>query len=142
MEKEKYYTPSIEEFHVGFEYEILRHSSHDSTLSGWFKTVFSLREDSNEIDLLFNKRLIYRLRVKYLDSSDIESFGFKYDGKSCYTLSDYTLSGQIQYQNIEIEQNHQDSCMGEWVYFDEVKFNGKIKNKSELSRLLKQLSII
>lgn len=133
MEKDKYYTPNVMEIHLGFECEV----SDDST-NGWQKAELS-PIDVAELMSLTNK---WKLRVKYLDREDIESFGFKHDGKNSFTFSCYTISGQLEYQNIEIEQNYEDVCMGEWKYYDELIFRGKIKNKSEFSRLLKQLSII
>ncbi|WP_298838909.1 hypothetical protein [uncultured Clostridium sp.] len=141
-EKEKYYTPSIQEFHVGFECEWqckIRKETWNKQIcdTDLVNIAYSAIEHSDEEELYSEQ-----FRVKYLDKEDIESFGFKFDGKGTYKLSNYCLTGQLEYQNIEIEQTHEDVCMGEWKYYDELIFRGKIKNKSEFSRLLKQLSII
>ncbi len=64
---EKYYTPSIEEFHVGFEYEFFHNNE-------WRKQTFSLI-DGWPKDLKDSK-------VKYLDQEDIEGLQWnKEDGK-------------------------------------------------------------
>ncbi len=146
----KYYTPTIEEFHVGFGYEYISnnicgyHSKFDS--SNWTKYEFkagSTEDEPSEIDCIEYaiKKENCDIRVKYLDKEDVESLGWKFDGKSTYKLNCYSLSGQLEYQNIEIEQNHEDVCMGEWKYYDELVFRGKIKNKSELNRIMNQLNI-
>ena len=76
----KYYTPEIEEFCVGFEYES-RIAGYDDE---WTKeTTYAMFRDgweSNIDDVL----AMYKdggdeFRVKHLDSSDIESLGFHLD---------------------------------------------------------------
>lgn len=62
--KDKYYTPSIEEFHVGFEFEL-----KDPITQIWVKFIFE------EDKLWFIKSNISR--VKYLNKEDIESLGFE-----------------------------------------------------------------
>lgn len=85
MKSSKYYTPQIEEFHVGFEFEF---SGLDNN---WNKQPFTsqkvLREESEYFGLytlswvkkIFNNKdmpIENYMRVKYLDSVDIESFEF------------------------------------------------------------------
>ena len=79
----KYYTPTIEEFHVGFEFEsnyvgfssdlkwrkILLNDSHD-----WFWTTY--KQDAVETEF----------RVKHLDKEDIESLGFINNCENGYKL--------------------------------------------------------
>ena len=79
--EDKYYTPKIEEFHVGFEYE--QHEIINERDPHWKMMVKKMGFSKKEINQMFyNVDLIgnldqKRIRVKYLDSSDIESFGFK-----------------------------------------------------------------
>lgn len=126
MEKEKYYTPTIEEFHVGFEIQIVNIEN-----AQWGIYVIKKEDSFKEFDLDF-------CRVKYLDKEDIESFGFKLvqsgsNGCSSYKLKDlYITINEINYSNILISNNK------EHQFFIPIT----IKNKSEFSRLLKQLSII
>lgn len=145
MEKDKYYTPSIEEFHVGFEFEAL--NSRDWFFSegsfGWKKAVLSeylLMRDYTTQNLMFAIKNEW-VRVKYLDASDIESFGFKecdlkgffhHVNDRFYISIDYWLDeSDYSFMRLQIGDNE-----------SEFSFAGVCKNKSELSKLLKQLSII
>ena len=114
--KDKYYTPTIEEFHVGFEYEFKTNGL------GFVKTEVS------ETGGFFQGEK----RVKYLDREDIESLGFKCMGGNWYHDNKaYQIIGT--WESIEISR-------GQHEYRD-VLFKGTIKNKSELKRLLKMLGI-
>jgi hypothetical protein len=148
MENNKYYTPTIDEFHVGFEYEIKKESS-------WFvkhynqgslvDIYYNYNDDLDSID--FNENTI---RVKYLDQKDIESLGFIYDEHYC--------EGSQFYKHINIGDSFTrfivldlfDNKITITKLMDYSKtsringiklFQGKIKNKSELVKLLKQLGI-
>lgn len=75
MENNLYYTPTIEEFHVGFEYEVMIPEK-----SIWSKEVFFLND--SHINLvkwvtIQDEFTIHKIRVKTLDQSDIESLGWK-----------------------------------------------------------------
>jgi hypothetical protein len=136
--KDKYYTPSIEEFYVGFECE-LRNSSSDvfdwehfqivgvddakisSTLMDW-----SFYDSRNAIEE-------EQVRVKYLDKEDIESLGFVTDpsGERYYELGEYQLYVDIHpIHNITI-----------YNWDSTVIFQGTIKNKSELKQVLKMIGV-
>jgi hypothetical protein len=117
---EKYYTPEIEEFHVGFEYEY-NYEEGITRVLGTNDTV-----DTEEV------------RVKYLDKEDIESLGFKLDNvhnevKFNYLMFPYRLEHTPHNNRLDI-----------YKWGDECDMIGyiNIKNKSELKRLLKQLNII
>ncbi len=145
----KYYTPSIEEFHVGFEYE--KHDERTATYkeenyvpTNWHKFIY----DSKAIRLSQLPTHLYSktIRVKRLDSADIESFGFKNCGKH-FSLP---YNDPRKYDDV-IHLIYQP--ITDWVLvcqggfedtFEDFKtrFSGYIKNKSELSKLLKQLAII
>ena len=131
----KYYTPTIEEFHVGFEYEVKKEDSWFRCFYGQGSIVdlyYNYNDDFDSID--FNKETI---RVKYLDKEDIKSLGynfisetitngklhlfFKTDRRTLTLVSDYTV------------------VITHYPYT--VQFHGTIKNKSELIKLLKQVSI-
>ena len=76
-ETKKYYTPEIEEFHVGFEYE----EQVEPGKWAWntcHPNTFEKLYDWDSMDMLK-----IRTRVKYLDQEDIESLGFiKYTNNS------------------------------------------------------------
>lgn len=151
--KSKYYTPTIDEFHVGFEYEELTHKRNHSV--GY---IDSEKEDWAWKERVFGKNIVYNTdlnfefkyqewndfytRIKYLDKSDIESLGFDYYKTHPGTTTmefengDYMLTFDADFGdswNCTIEFEKDVSVL--------ILFHGIIKNKSELKRLLKQLRI-
>jgi len=134
--KPQYYTPQIEEFHYGFEFEA------NYTNGGWANEVFGIGEKAITgipqllVQFLENKGMEGNIRVKYLDQTDIESLGWKCDTFSRdflvfhHTDNYYGLSLSIDDANkIEIKADYK------------TVFVGKIKNKSELKKLMQQLQI-
>lgn len=143
METPKYYQPNIEEFHVGFEFEILNTEGFffipSKETGTWNKTlvhngIFTNLENIEK--LLFDKQI----RVKHLDREDIESLGLvfrnSFRDKEVYDEY-YFLGGFLQYwcnsQTILIESDGHER---------RGNFIGTIKNKSELKRLMQQLNIL
>jgi hypothetical protein len=128
----KYYIPSIEEFRIGFEYEIL-------VKDVWNPITFTeLNWFSNEVKLS-HKYLIEnnRIRVKYLDQSDIESLGWIYHENShIYFKGEFKLQ-YVQSMNNRLEISTHLATSG----YSDIFFRGNIKNISELKNLLKQLGI-
>lgn len=120
-----YYTPEIEEFHVGFEYEILQENDK------WEKE--SILHKPEIVTLPYMK--IELIRVKHLDLEDIESLGFK----KHKSIPDY-----FRYEDfvLRIERERKISI---YIYdeytVDKLIFIGLIKNKSELKKLIVQLGI-
>ncbi len=136
----KYYTPTIEEFHVGFEFE----AKFGIELSGNravyvpgkdmpFDKLTAELSDFKEIENLLNSDCV---RVKYLDKEDIESLGFKEsneDGEfDVYYGNGYILSFIDGIINVRPELITMTNPESFW-------FRGTIKNKSELKRILKQI---
>jgi hypothetical protein len=118
----KYYTPTIEEFHVGFEYE-------DGSLYGkneWTKLIVSTQHSLEETEYILQTN---RIRVKYLDSSDIESLGFTQIGYDSYEKSNWF---------IDLDEKQ---LIFIYSQTGKVYFQGNIKNISELRVILKQLNI-
>lgn len=132
MSENKYYTPTIEEFRVGFEYE-----SQDLCLNGicWVKEKYKGEELRTYLtDELERKEI----RVKQLDREDIESLGLIY-------ISEDEYRTVFSIPNTEFELDlHKDRTIyignTETYECHKCLFDGKIKNKSELQVLLKQLS--
>ena len=137
----KYYTPEIEEFHVGFEYE-WNNSNEDDV---WKTSVADNEDCYHAVQDIINN-LDRKYRVKYLDKEDIESLGFEYqDGKMIKDYSDdfiYKPNNNLQYNLTYVyEQNILRIHVEDLVYFEEsynYLFQGTIKNKSELKKLLNQ----
>lgn len=128
---DKYYTPELNEFHIGFEYEYEDINESGSTTS-WYKTIVK----ENECYII-DQHLKYsddlNLRVKYLDKEDIESLGWKLK-TDLYVKNDSTL--QVHKNSITIK--YYDNFNNEWrTKVEQIN----IKNKSELIKLLKQLGI-
>ena len=156
----KYYHPSIEEFHVGFEYEYRNHDGtvkNNTVLNSWNKSTIS---DLNELSYVERGlQTPNNTRVKYLDKDDIESLGFIHDGNESgeespqlfdehgYSLA-YVLDKQLEpIKTAWIIYHFPDKFLiierivNCGTGFEDMLFRGYIKNKSELARLLKQLNI-
>jgi hypothetical protein len=130
----KYYTPTIEEFYVGFEYEVKKEES-------WFRCFYSqgslvdiyykYNDDLDSIDFEADT-----IRVKYLDQEDIESLGF-------ITYDDTTFDkGDLQIRfNCLLQKKGQGLGLIIYDGYSGIIFTGYIKNKSELVKLFKQLDI-
>lgn len=143
MEK-KYYTPKIEEFHVGFEFES-RWNNNSWEKHTWKLDSFLCLIGHGEYD--FSN--YGELRVKYLDRADIESFEFEYLRESPYggigvfkrtlvkdnatTTYIITSGGVTKFQvSVRFEGGYS-------VTRDEVQFT--INNKAEFKKLLEMLNI-
>ena len=129
--KDNYYTPTKEEFYIGFECEV-----YDDDDNTW-----DLVHIDTQPDLCNITGLDLDIRVKYLDRSDIEDLGFK-------QLDRVNASRYIK-DNVSIWLG---DCTNGMVTKIEVRdrlraigstklFIGDVKNKSELKILLKQLNI-
>lgn len=128
MEK-KYYTPTIEEFRIGFEFEWFIGMDKE-----WCRTII---QNGHQLAswALYKDR---EFRAKYLDSEDIESLGFKKIDNEYFRIGDHLLQ-LLGDSNIRMFPSGDDDYFDEWEAY--VIFHGKIKNKSELIILLKQLGI-
>lgn len=141
----KYYTPSIEEFHPGFEYEIAANERD------WVSKSFS-KEDLKSFlyEKLENGIKGGYIRVKHLDREDIEGFGFGFTSKNEYGGDTYSLrvsnwinhdtlyTVDLTQQRLEIKTKHEGGMDDRW----HTLFSGTIRNKSELKRILTQTGIL
>lgn len=154
-----YYTPSIDEFHFGFEYEYTTLGSWSSYLTesnDWLKQTFTYGTDWEETEFEDVKHLIEekKLRVKYLDKSDIVSLGWEFDKElknlteyyrsqyinRIYEENDYMywevfLKYNVDLKRVTITANISDGSV------EEKFFEGSCRNKSELSKIMKLLNI-
>jgi len=154
--KDKYYTPDISEFHVGFEYE---YKSFDSWRKTTLEEEYTHRLDGDSpTDTEWNpfagwQSLEGIFRVKYFDGEDVESLGWEqehildWDGGF---LAGYSFSvEQDRVDTYYLYFNNEKICIYSSYCYDENSgntrceflFKGNIKNKSELKKLMKQLSI-
>jgi len=157
--KDKYYTPEIEELHIGLEYkvghfELICTSVNTDTISGSTYKV-SIKDRVNHT---FSNRLA---TVKHLDREDIESVeingekfihDFNLDGEEHPSLFNehgyskgYALDTQLKDDKLILLYHFPDG----YVVIDLVyncgssphSFSGIINNKSELKRILKQIGV-
>jgi hypothetical protein len=145
----KYYTPTIEEFHVGFEYEELNFIYTDKgwytdKREGWVKKEYQC---ANYLEMYYlQKKLeldIFKevIRVKYLDREDIESLGFHYSDNSYYWLTENTKGNELDLELIFNYEEHYIQILNWAGSYSFTLFEGYIKNKSELKQVLKMLQI-
>ena len=160
--KDKYYTPTIEEFRVGFECELLTHDyKEEDTLEEQIKAKwllfiygdldnhpyttcsgYAIHNKCSQVYVLnkwLNKNVF---RVKYLDKQDIEDLGFT---ETHYLKNtDYAITFEKQHKDGKAEITYWYSIHYIEIYTAEdvdTQFQGYCKNKSELQILLKQLNI-
>lgn len=122
----KYYIPTIEEFHVGFEFEY-------KDFNGYKKDTVSFIDEQFILDVEFK-----RVRVKCLDKEDIESLGWGFV-KDIYMRT--MQSGLVYYLWITPNVVSINVSSGGGLESSNQIFRGTIKNKSEFKKLMKQLRI-
>lgn len=146
--KGKYYTPEMEEFHHGFEYEIKLHDSkyYPRILGRDPILVPELQQYEGELMKLAHADV----RVKFLDREDIEkilSDRDKTHGEKWKPGRNSALWGEFVMQDATsiIFSARLGKVLIEKTFPDgrgkAVVFNGTIKNKSELKRVLKQVGV-
>lgn len=123
---EKYYTPALDEFYPGFEYETIY------LKSVWTKECLRFMDAGWFFESYINDAVETEFRVKYLDQEDIEECGF-------VKLKDKDYVFCKGSKNLFIQPNNTIKITS---IFHNTLFEGTIKNKSELKKLLKQLNII
>lgn len=150
-DKEYYYVPEIEEFYVGFEYELLESipDSNGGILYSkekeWQYRILTSEHMCQPLNYEFFIKNKNKLRVKYLDREDIESLGFKQITDNCFNLPLKSFRGRLDQEvRVLLRCTHVLIYLAQGMHDAEEKvlFTGDIKNKSELKRLLKQLGIL
>jgi hypothetical protein len=127
-EENKYYQPTIEEFHVGFEYEAMM--IHEDRF---------LKHIVEELNHITGFSPPTELRVKHLDQEDIESFGWVHDENECYYDGNW---GDIALYHSDGERKVRIVAYPHSPIKSSILFNGTIRNKSELKRVLTQIGVI
>jgi hypothetical protein len=125
----KYYSPKIEELHIGFECEI--DQSEINKNFKWCEYVIGTDYETITIARAVSEVNKNGIRIKYLDRQDIESFGFKLFEN---------MPSRFHYNKYELDVDYLNVIRIE--YDCNYIFKGRIKNKSELKKLLIQLEII
>jgi ribosomal protein S17 len=148
-----YYTPEIEDFHVGFEFEQFEDYDVPGKEKEWHKWVFGKNGSDNPENMNYpcpfgiNNKTI---RVKCLDQEDFESLGFSKVEEKDPNIKAYekelSFDAVLIGDTLSVKQINT-SATKNWVLIDVIEkntgeevqcyFNGKIRNKSELSIVLK-----
>jgi len=158
--KNTYYTPELEEFYLGFECEQYNPDTKD-----WEKlTIGTIRIQLNESNyyLFYDKEGKKRenallsdkplFRVKYLDQEDIKSLGFRVlkIGNSYLSIPSETWyikedpkNPKHSYRLVHQPPINKVMIIHRFTSDTDVLtiFEGEVKNKSELKKLLKMLKI-
>lgn len=178
MSKSKYYTPELQEFHAGFEYEVLNNGAWEKQVLNEDMIVSPPGSDEDTDQPFTFKSEINRFRVKHLDTQDVLELGFTENVFKGYSdelfgfpiefsrwkdvprgvVSEPVLSLQygshmngdrgVSEEHLIFRQFKFGEMLIAFKYYGDRSFNfgtvfkGKIKNKSELKRLLKQLEVI
>lgn len=144
-EEAKYYTPKIEEYHVGFEYEVFE--DFDSLPEkSWHKFAYGDAGTNDEGMAAPSESNIRR--VKYLDKEDIESLGWKLREGSTHKQLLFTKEyGGITYNLFFIYIVANDSRLSIYSIDEQnglpkFAFAGVIKNKSELKNQTERCGIV
>jgi len=139
MQKNKYYTPEIEEFHVGFEYE------QASTMPSYLHWDFIVWGDdiNDEFEFLISGIRDEHVRVKYLTKEDIEWLNWKYISTTTKASGSKILKFSKENLRMTYELSSMEMCI--YVLLDPVAAKNiyvlPTKNKSELVRVMKTLNI-
>lgn len=131
----KYYTPTIEEFHVGFEFE------RELVDCNWNHSEWQKETVTSETNFKILEEYKSYNRVKCLCREDIESLGWELD--SCVKKEWFYIHKKSNLQDGTIRltfRQKEQSVEISWVKSGNY-FYGKIKNKSELKKLMQQLNI-
>ena len=138
----EYYTPTIEEFHVGFECEVYNKFSKE-----WYAFLFNQVFEDTSVAYNFTEG---KYRVKYLDKEDIEGLGFEFKGKAiksffevdCWFLLPDSESFKCSKLTIQLCEKLRTVKIIGYIASaceEDTLFEGSCKNKSELGRILKQI---
>lgn len=147
----KYYTPDITEFHVGFECEFFNNMQDKvwnkvSCDTDHLAIAFTCFEEGS---VEWDDHISQTFRVKYLDRSDVELLGWELDKErknpfyvDVYEHKDnkllvFRLATRGTKILITVSSENFVGGMEENTVFE-----GKCKNTSELKKLMKQLNIV
>lgn len=144
--KDKYYTPELEEFHIGFRYELKE--SRDK----WYRHVLDADDyithagvDYNHFEEnMIHYRLEGHIRVKHLDRKDIEELGWKYrEGRKIQ--DSFVIEGRGSSGHWILWLNEKKGTISIWDCVKELCFypisGVKVKNYNELKTIMKQIGI-
>lgn len=154
----KYYTPDLSEFHIGFEFEHEIFNKADDNPNDphgkhWMKTTIERIGDRDDLHLtlpngdyapirelavveaLYDVYVRNTCRVKYLDAEDVDSLGWS---RYVHPVLGNVDAWYIGNTRVIFWLNDDRTCSVQEPGGD-IIFYGRIKNKSELIKLVGQL---
>jgi hypothetical protein len=147
----KYYTPNIEEFHVGFEFEFYNSNGHFvfEAGEGWHKAKWGTCPEFRFTDNMQYFIINGLVRVKYLDVRDIESVGVKEEKVDPVSFRPFMSDGndKIEERKTFIKK-HIQICWWESIPYSiviidnkEIMYQGSCKNLSKLKQILTDIGV-
>ena len=147
--KDKYYTPNIEEFHIGFRYEGLYKQKWTKLVKPpadlpmeWFKCML---DTSHSISKIIYDIKGERIRVKYLDNADIQELGWKLISEE---VKPYSHWCRFKYKKLwELTVQLNDKYISRTLNIRSISTNAKgnirlkCKNYNELKKIMQMLNI-
>ena len=134
MEENKYYTPSLDEFYIGFECE-----KYGTYFNG-SKPIYEYRRHimcEDDFDILSCYSTQYR--VKHLDKQDLVELGFNPVKGVEVNMCNKQIYYKDQWCSVVFNYDRITDIVIQKNSFP--VFNGVVKNKSELIKVLKMLGI-
>lgn len=132
-----HYTPQLDEFYQGFEYE--QYNPHNP--KEWTKKKF----DFTEADFLSNTYKLERqkeyVRVKLLDFYDLKEIGFNRGKVSHQFTTENHYVSVVEGDNFDIIGADENIIAIFDIGSKNRLFRGKVKNKSEFFKVLKLIGI-
>ena len=147
----KYYTPELSEFRVGFEYEFRHRDYKDMGWKKYSTPNFNYEEEDSFID----RKDLSEFRVKCLDGEDVEELGWELEGSlykdACHLDSPiYKMVNNGTYLlinnpfgtgvTIKVPNLYRDGS-GNYDGYSILVSRMKIRNKTELRDVMRMLGI-
>lgn len=137
-----FYTPAIEEFHVGFEFEFLNNKQKiffvTEEENKWLKTEMPFIGVLSELKNIRKLILDKQVKVKRIDKDDCISLGLKLkvwdNGSGYFEIGNYTIGIYGTDLFCTVSQNDYGNNI--------IRFSGDLKNKTELKRILRQVGCL
>lgn len=160
MKNNKFYVPDLTEFHIGFEYELIDHSSNnfgsDVSTCSWKKytmlekDIYNDEADTNLSVIAQYQRKGY-CRVKYLDQIDMKELGWLFCNIDDYGYDVFSKTIEIGFNTgvkyyVYISPTNPGKIFIKWESYSSYNFvSGEIgmfiKNKNEFENFFNKLSI-
>ena len=139
----KYYTPSKEELHIGFEFEEEFKNPNWHKLANPSQDIYEFvklkLDTSHSISRIIQKIKTDKVRVKFLDESDLEELGWNVHEKG---IEKKVVGGEWRVHYLKLgtlELQYSDDL--DWEAGFEIA-DVKVKNKSEMRKLMEMLNIV